>query len=779
MRAALLLALLAALPPGAAAAGEPEDLDRSASYVAEGAGSLLPVAGLPAWGGDAAPPAAQALTGEAPASEAQGRTLRPAGVADLRWLARAARQADTVQGAVEQDGQFFAETWGSFVFGEAGVVWPGPGIYGVPRPGRDAARWLEGPRIAILAPDPYGTTNRDASLRVLADIASPGGVGGAWAMLHRGSQIERAPMAREGDLWTARFQGPLDAAAEHAVVVEAWDAAAGAPGLGPGFAGAVWPAGYGASDPLPFQVRDAVAPLVRLAVAQAFTRADTAEVRVLAEDDVGIAAMRVDQGRGFGAWGEPRETVRVPMQDDGAYPVGVEVRDAAGNRAIGRARVVRDTHGPEAFLQAVPDAWHAIPVRLAAGPGPSLAPATLRLTLDGSDPRQAAPLEGDAVTVRGPGEVRVRAIASDAAGNLGPEVARIVRIDIDAPLLRLETDLPLDGWLRSQPHLAVRATDPTSGVRSLRVTLLGTTGEQRVQSPAAFTAPEGAHRVLAVADDHAGHATSLEQLVRVDATPPLTRLAAEGEGASRVLRWTALDAGSGVERVRVEARAPEGVWEELASTTGDGTVRLTLVSGEAREFRALAVDLAGNAERKDEPDLQLLIPVAGELVAHPTTNPPAASDAEAAPAPEPAIPRAPRLGQETLAGGAVRVRLLDAREGTLRDAGPARLVPWSSSRELVLDAPGEHRVEAIADGALLTLTVIIPEPPASASPSRPAPQDPAPAHAAEAEAPSPAAKPPASPPADAPRAVPGLPLPAVLMAAALAMCASRAARRKP
>jgi hypothetical protein len=707
MRTAALaaLALLLALPPaGAGPEGLVADADGAAAYAVGGAGGLLPLADQPALGAAAVP--GTAAMQAPPASEAQGFALRPSGVEAARWASASLGGADAQQVAAEQDlGTVFDiwTGWSAERLGEASLdAGQAPPVratlLAAPRPMGDAAQRLAGPRIQVRTEPPLGElTNRDARLVVLADIASADGVGAAWAVWRGPGGEHRVAMTTEDhQRWRAELPGPFDARWGYVVRVEALDALLGLPAAGPGFLASAWPLGYAASESFPFQPLDAVPPTLRLGALPAFTNASAVAVAVDARDDVAVQAMRLDGG----PWQPARDEVVVPLPEDGARTFAIEARDAAGNRALAHGTVVRDAEAPLALLGDA-GGWHRGPFALRAEPGPSLAPAALHATLDGSDPTLAPPLAGDALLVEGPGAVRVRARATDLAGNAGPEEQRVVRIDPDPPALALRSDAPLDGWLPAAPLLALEARDALSGMQALRAELQGEAARSiAVEDPASFVVPEGAWRLAAWASDEAGNEAVLTQAVRVDASPPRSVLEGEPAPGGLLLRWSATDAGSGVASVRVEARAPGGAWQSLAEGLAEGSLAVPLHAGEAREFRAVATDLAGHAEAKGQPDLVSALP-AGPVTAAaappaapalPGPVPPPAAAAPPAPAPRPApapaaSPAAPEAPRPAAPPPTAPAQPLGAAPAAAASLPPPRAVPGAPAAALLLALP--------------------------------------------------------------------------------------------
>jgi hypothetical protein len=593
-----LLGALAAPLGGAAGAGEQAaDLDASMAYAAGGAGALTSLAGAPAFGADAAPPAASAAQLQ-PLSFEQGRAMRPAGLAMSWWAGDAALWLDAQRAAAEDDAALFAAVW------QAWSGLPGATLPTV----RDAAllpagaRALQGPDVELRTqPSPDLLTNEDDALTITATIApaSPGGsIREARAFLRTGAGVRALPLQEQGDAWMGTFDGPL-AAGPHSLWVEATDDQLGVPPGGVDFVEGFWFLGGGRSAALDLDVRDALAPVVHL-TGPAFINESAVTLAAAMQDETGIVAARIVPG----AWAAPQDTYEVAIQEDGVATFTLEARDAAGNVGSAAFQLTRDTAAPDAIVEGTPEGWSRTPVALAVAAGPSLAPSEVAFTVDGTDPHDATFGPGANPVVTTEGTTVLRAVARDAAGNVGQPAERTIRIDSVEPVLDTAPSLDGPGWRTTPLHVSIHGTDAGSGIAEVQARLVDASGSESDVDPAGFDVPEGVHVLHATARDAAGHSADLSRTIRVDTEPPTTTLTAEGNGGDVMLHWTATDATSGIGAVRVEVRVPGSAWLPLlVNAPASGSLAYQVARGAEREVRAIATDAAGQTEAKEGADL--------------------------------------------------------------------------------------------------------------------------------------------------------------------------------
>ena len=196
-------------------------------------------------------------------------------------------------------------------------------------------------------------------------------------------------------------------------------------------------------------------------------------------------------------------------------------------------------------------------------------------------------------TVSGTGAHSVEPFAKDVAGNLEAIVPRAVRIDLDAPVTRLEIVAGQEGnagWYRSAVTARFNASDLGAGVALVEV---GVDGEAPQPQEGDLTLEDGVHALAFRATDLVDRVEPLQaSTLRVDATLPGLDVALRGSrhatGWYVSTPWlfaNATDATSGVDRV--EYRQNSNAYSRYTaprSFVGDGNHTLT----------ARAFDLAGN-----------------------------------------------------------------------------------------------------------------------------------------------------------------------------------------
>lgn len=212
-----------------------------------------------------------------------------------------------------------------------------------------------------------------------------------------------------------------------------------------------------------------------------------------------------------------------------------------------------------------------------------------------------------ATTTTADGDYDVRAVATDAFGNVG--TSAVVRRTVDnlGPVVAVDEEA-LPDYLRGTVTVRALASD-AGGISSVRIqrstngtswTDLCTTSTSPYQC-SWTTSGSGDAFLRAIATDVSGNSTtSAVALVTLDNTPPTVSVASPGSTVSGVVTVTATagDAESGVASVLVERREGSGAWASLCTATTspyscrwDTTVH---ANGSTHAFRATATDLAGN-----------------------------------------------------------------------------------------------------------------------------------------------------------------------------------------
>ena len=293
-------------------------------------------------------------------------------------------------------------------------------------------------------------------------------------------------------------------------------------------------------------------------------------------------------------------TPNVTVSSDGTTMVQVYAKDNAGNTASSTKTIRLDTTPPTAsILLPLSDGnngWHVTPVTVTAG-GTDVTSGveSLLVSLDGNTWAPSLTLSADGVYT-------VQARATDNAGN-ATIVSQTIPIDrtppdISPPVLTGTTGLA--GWYTSSVGLSVSATDAMSGVASTQYSVDG--GTWQTTAP---TLLDGVHIVQIRVTDNAGNSSSTSASVNLDATPPVSTFISPAEGSTtrvsgnQVIHMTGSnsDPTSGISGAEISLDGgttwqslplgPSGAWsEDWNSLRGNGTYTI--------EVRAS--DQAGNQE---------------------------------------------------------------------------------------------------------------------------------------------------------------------------------------
>jgi hypothetical protein len=173
-------------------------------------------------------------------------------------------------------------------------------------------------------------------------------------------------------------------------------------------------------------------------------------------------------------------------------------------------------------------------VTLRAGAG-----ATVRFTVDGSEPNETSPLYTSALTIIA--DTTVIARAFQAGWLASPATSATFRIDQIGPTITTSV-LPLPnaaGWNSTATTVTFRCEDLA--------------GVQSCSQPAQVTV-EGTHAVEGVGIDSVGNTTTATVTVSIDRTPPLVSMTSPANAqtttdATMTLTGTVTDDGSGIGRV--------------------------------------------------------------------------------------------------------------------------------------------------------------------------------------------------------------------------------------
>ena len=170
---------------------------------------------------------------------------------------------------------------------------------------------------------------------------------------------------------------------------------------------------------------------------------------------------------------------------------------------------------------------------------------------------------GTSFTITSDGVYSIETEARDVAGNASNQAAAI-RLDQTAPTISIPTSPDgSNGWYVTRPTITLAASDATSGIAWA---VFDGYGADTVAS-----LPDGVHPLTASAQDIAGNAWAISEMVRVDTQPPalapmITAPAPSGWHTSSVTASAnARDSISGL--ALVEYRVNTGAWQPGSSVT--------------------------------------------------------------------------------------------------------------------------------------------------------------------------------------------------------------------
>ena len=221
-------------------------------------------------------------------------------------------------------------------------------------------------------------------------------------------------------------------------------------------------------------------------------------------------------------------------------------------------------------------------------------------TLYGMDPVEPWSWSFNASARGSDGEYRFYTIALNMTGGRESAPASAdASTFVDATLPTVGITGPAEGfWAASTSVEVVWTTqDAGSGVDQVLVALDGSppTNETGAARRIFDGLGEGAHTVQVTTVDHAGNAASASIGFGVDVTAPSILVEDPGSGGeilqrTLVLRWTAVDAESGVDSYEVQLDDGEILRPTAANVTFEG------LSDGTHRIRVKALDVAGNAE---------------------------------------------------------------------------------------------------------------------------------------------------------------------------------------
>jgi len=217
--------------------------------------------------------------------------------------------------------------------------------------------------------------------------------------------------------------------------------------------------------------------------------------------------------------------------------------------------------------------WWVSPLTVRIGgsdPGPGS--GLVATYLQAGDVRWEQVIPGAANRVEREGAYALRAYGRDRALNRSPVRVEPVKVDLAPPWqvgARFLTEASAAGWYTAPVTIALSAEDAVSGVAEVR----GRVDDGPWQVSQVAVATEGIHTVEFVAQDRAGHETTMRQTTaKLDLTPPAGALAlngslcqncapvtvsvAAGDGASGLAHWVLSLDSSGNHTVLASGRDP-------------------------------------------------------------------------------------------------------------------------------------------------------------------------------------------------------------------------------
>ncbi len=413
------------------------------------------------------------------------------------------------------------------------------------------------PALQILAPAADLVTREsrvEASGRVVDETEVRVTVGGVEA-------------TRSGESFSATV--PLPAEGDNRIVFSAVDAA----GL--------------RTDSVRTVVRDTEAPVITLtAPAEGALLLDslvqvrgTIRDRTAVKANVNGVALVLDASGAFEA--------RVPVAEGNAF-LTVSATDAAGNSANVVRQLVRDTKAPVVSIASPAEGaitrQGSVVVEGSVEDASAVKVAVngVAMTVDGRAFRGEVPLAGE-------GRIKLSAVATDAAGNVGEAAREVVR-DATAPEIRVQT--PEEGKLTRERSVQVRGTVADS--TTVALTLNGAAVALAADRSFTLDAPlaEGQNSLSFAATDAAGNVATLVRQVVRDSTAPVVTLESPAPGAV-TKQGEAEVRGRVADASRVTLRI--GGAEVAVAADGSFAATVPLPAEGANTLRAEAADAAGNA----------------------------------------------------------------------------------------------------------------------------------------------------------------------------------------
>ena len=288
---------------------------------------------------------------------------------------------------------------------------------------------------------------------------------------------------------------------------------------------------------------------------------------------------------------------------DGAKTVYAQFQDSEGNISDAvSASIKLDATGPTASIGGVPAGWvnRSVPLSFSAVDGSGSGVDFIEYKLGAG-----VWSKGTAVTISAEGATIVACRATDKLGNVGPETAATIDIDLSAP--SLSDDAPAD-WMNHAVTVTLVAQDTLSGVATLEYKL--DKGRWQSGSSVLVKAPrdggnDGVHTIAYRAADNAGNVSESGCTVRIDTQGPCVTASVVGlvkRGATATFRYKVTDKYSPTATVTIKVRDLRGrtvaTWlpgSVATAVTQTYQAEITLDRGVYTvEFEAL--DLAGNKQ---------------------------------------------------------------------------------------------------------------------------------------------------------------------------------------
>lgn len=315
----------------------------------------------------------------------------------------------------------------------------------------------------------------------------------------------------------------------------------------------------------------------------------------------GIATLRYRLDGG--AW---RTGSMLNVDEDGEHVLDMQAMDTAGNSVQIQRSFRIDSSPPQISLtpfgQSGSNGWYVSNVgleTLASDAMSGLLHAEYSLD-DGS----WLPLVAAVSLKEGRHGVQVR--ATDLAGNQSA-AAILIKVDTTPPTaeLQLEGKPGSNGWYVSEVRADLQVSDATSGPHTLR---LSDHGQDASALP--LVLQDGVHVLEYTVVDEAGNSTrGVEQLVQVDATPPLLRIDSPAPNSLAIgrvpIRGQAADQTSGLQAVQISFDG--SAWIPLAEARADWSYEwdTSILPNGPMTFHARSLDRAGNPSESARLDLVL------------------------------------------------------------------------------------------------------------------------------------------------------------------------------